>query len=102
MSEVRSARIVAVGGGKGGVGKTLVAANLALALAGRGQRCLLVDADLGGANVHTVLGVPPPLVTLSDVVSHRATLDDVTVSTPFENLRFVSGALDDEIGRAHV
>jgi flagellar biosynthesis protein FlhG len=100
MSEVRSARIVAVGGGKGGVGKTLVATNLALALAARGQRVLLVDADLGGANVHTVLGVPPPLVTLSDVVSHRATLDDVTVGTPFENLRFVSGALDD-VGAAN-
>lgn len=100
MSEVRSARIVAVGGGKGGVGKTLVATNLALAMAVRGQRVLLVDADLGGANVHTVLGVPPPLVTLSDVVSHRANLDDVAVTTPFENLRFVSGALDD-IGAAN-
>jgi flagellar biosynthesis protein FlhG len=100
MSEVRSARIVAVGGGKGGVGKTLVATNLALAMAVRGQRVLLVDADLGGANVHTVLGVPPPLVTLSDVVSHRANLDDVAVATPFENLRFVSGALDD-IGAAN-
>lgn len=100
MSEVRSARIVAVGGGKGGVGKTLVATNLALALAGRGQRVLLVDADLGGANVHTVLGVPPPLVTLSDVVAHRASLDDVTVGTPWENLRFVSGALDD-VGAAN-
>jgi flagellar biosynthesis protein FlhG len=95
MSEVRSGRIVAVGGGKGGVGKTLVSTNLALALAARGQKVLLVDADLGGANAHTVLGVAPPLVTLSDVVSRRATLDDVTVSTPFENLRFVSGALDD-------
>jgi flagellar biosynthesis protein FlhG len=100
MSEVRSGRIVAVGGGKGGVGKTLVSTNLALALAARGQKVLLVDADLGGANAHTVLGVAPPLVTLSDVVSRRATLDDVTVSTPFENLRFVSGALDD-IGAAN-
>lgn len=95
MSEVRSGRIVAVGGGKEGVGKTLVSTNLALALAARGQRVLLVDADLGGAHVHTVLGVPPPLVTLSDVVANHATLNDVTVATPYENLRLVSGALDD-------
>ncbi len=86
---------MAIGGGKGGVGKTLVSTNLALALAMRGQRVLLVDADLGGANAHTVLGVPPPLVTLSDVVSRRASLEDVTVQTPYPNLRFVSGALDD-------
>ena len=101
MSEVRSGRIVAIGGGKGGVGKTLVATNLALALARQQQRVLLIDADLGGANAHTVLGIPAPLSTLSDVVNRGAALDDVTVSTPFENLRFVSGALDD-IGAANL
>ena len=96
MSEGRAGgRIVAVGGGKGGVGKTLVSTNLALALAERGQRVLLVDADLGGANAHTVLGIAPPLVTLSDVVERKLSLSDVAVATPFANLRFVSGALDD-------
>jgi flagellar biosynthesis protein FlhG len=95
MTETRSARIIAVGGGKGGVGKTLVSTNLALALADRGQRTLLVDADLGGANAHTVLGLAPPLSTLSDVIERRATLADVAVVTPYRNLRFVSGALDD-------
>jgi flagellar biosynthesis protein FlhG len=95
MSEVRSARIIAIGGGKGGVGKTLVSTNLSLALAERGRRVLLIDADLGGANVHTVLGIAPPLVTLSDVIERKASLEDVTVNTPYPNLRFVSGALDD-------
>ncbi len=84
-----------MGGGKGGVGKTLVSANLAVALAGRGQRVLLVDADLGGANAHTILGIAPPLATLSDVVERKASLDHVAVATPFANLRFISGALDD-------
>lgn len=84
-----------MGGGKGGVGKTLVSTNLSLALAERGQRVLLVDADLGGANAHTVLGIAPPLVTLSDVVERKAAIGDVAVATPFPNLRFVSGALDD-------
>ncbi len=96
MSEARvGGRIVAVGGGKGGVGKTLVSTNLALAMAEKGQRVLLVDADLGGANAHTVLGIAPPLVTLSDVVERKLSLADVAVATPFPNLRFISGALDD-------
>ncbi len=84
-----------MGGGKGGVGKTLVSTNLALSLAEQGHRVLLVDADLGGANAHTVLGIPPPLVTLSDVVERRASVNEVAIATPFPNLRFVSGALDD-------
>ena len=100
MSNGRPGRIIAVGGGKGGVGKTLVSANLALALADRGHRVLLVDADLGGANAHTVLGMPPPLVTLSDAVERKATLSEIAVQTPYTNLRLVSGALDD-IGAAN-
>jgi flagellar biosynthesis protein FlhG len=95
MSEGRAARIIAIGGGKGGVGKTLVATHLALALAAQGQRVLLIDADLGGANAHTILGIPLPSGTLSDVVERRASLDQVAVETPYPNLRFVSGALDD-------
>lgn len=87
--------IIAVGGGKGGVGKTLVSVNLSLALADRGHRVLLVDADLGGANAHTVLGVPAPVATLSDFIERKKSLDDLAVSTPYANLRFVSGALDD-------
>src|SRR5690606_13001817 len=59
----RAGQIIAVGGGKGGAGKTVLSTNLSVALAERGHRVLLVDADLGGANVHTVLGVPPPLAT---------------------------------------
>lgn len=88
-------QIVAVGGGKGGVGKTLLSANMSLALADRGHRVLLVDADLGGANAHTVLGLPAPLVTLSDFLERKVALDQLAVSTPFANLRFISGALDD-------
>lgn len=91
----RAGRIIAVGGGKGGAGKTVFSTNLALALAERGHRVLIVDADLGGANVHTVLGVPPPSVTLSDFLTQGKRLDDVAVQTPFSNLMLLSGALDD-------
>jgi flagellar biosynthesis protein FlhG len=96
MAEKKGApQIVAVGGGKGGVGKTLLSANLALSLADKGHRVLLVDADLGGANAHTVLGLPAPLVSLSDFLERKAELDQLAVATPFANLRFISGALDD-------
>jgi flagellar biosynthesis protein FlhG len=87
--------IIAVGGGKGGAGKTMLSANLALGLAERGERVLLVDADLGGANVHTMLGVPPPEKTLSDFIHRKNELDELAVQTPYANLRLISGALDD-------
>lgn len=91
----KAGRIIAIGGGKGGAGKSIFTTNTAVALAQSGKRVVLVDADLGGANVHTILGVTPPLVTLSDFIGRRASLEDVAIQTPVPNLRFVSGALDD-------
>ncbi len=88
-------RIISIGGGKGGVGKSLVAANLGIELARRGCRVVLVDADLGGANLHTCLGLNPPRRTLSDFVSHKVDrIEDVLVATGIPNLTLVSGALD--------
>ena len=63
----RGARVLAVTSGKGGVGKTTVSVNLSVALAGRGLRVVLFDADLGMANVHVFAGVRPR-GTLSDVM----------------------------------
>ena len=74
----------AVGGGKGGVGKSVVASSLAIALAQRGERCVLVDCDLGGANLHTLLGGAAPRLSLGDFLSRRvATLSEVMSSTRF-------------------
>src|SRR5713226_5358001 len=53
LRKKRARRIIAVGGGKGGIGKTLLTANLGIALAQRGFKVVLVDADLGGANLPT-------------------------------------------------
>ncbi len=84
-------RIWAVGGGKGGVGKSLVASSLACAMAERGRRCALIDADLGGANLHSLLGVPAPRRTLSHFLSGAVkSLADLMVPTSIPNLWLVS------------
>ncbi len=91
----RAWRVLAVGGGKGGIGKSLIASNLGIELARRGNRVVLIDADLGGANLHTCLGMELPKVTLSDYINRRvAKLEEVLVPTTVANLSLVSGALD--------
>jgi flagellar biosynthesis protein FlhG len=82
-----------VGGGKGGVGKTVITANAAISLSQLGKRCVALDADLGGANLHTVLGIPSPDYSLSDFVRKRVkSLTDILAPTPFPNLYLISGA----------
>ena len=75
------ARITAITSGKGGVGKTLVTANLAAALARRGERVLVLDADLGLANIDVVLNLASRL-TLHDVFTDRAPLEDAILPAP--------------------
>ncbi len=72
------ARISAVTSGKGGVGKTFIAANVAAALAARGERVLVLDADLGLANLDVVLNLSPK-VTLHDVFTGKHTLDEALI-----------------------
>lgn len=75
------ARTLAVTSGKGGVGKTFVTANLAAALAARGQKVLVLDADLGLANLDVVLNLHPKL-TLHDVFTEKATLEQAILPAP--------------------
>ena len=75
------AKVIAITSGKGGVGKTFVSANLAAALAKRGHRVLVLDADLGLANLDVVLNLHPK-VTLHDVFTGKATLDEAIVKAP--------------------
>ncbi|MEG3640139.1 MinD/ParA family protein [Magnetococcus sp. PR-3] len=72
---------LAVTSGKGGVGKTLVSVNLAVQFAQRGLKVLIIDADLGLANIDVVLGVTPKY-NMADVLSGHKTLDDVVVEGP--------------------
>ncbi len=95
-------KIWAIGGGKGGVGKSLVSANVAICLALMGNKVVAVDLDLGGANLHTCLGLPIPQVTLSDYISRKVTnFEDLLVTTPIANLKIISGA-QDELGMANL
>jgi len=80
ISEARGARRYAVVSGKGGVGKTVLTANLAAALAASGKRTLVVDADLGLANLDIILGVNPRH-TLMDVVRGTASASEVIMPT---------------------
>ncbi|MBW1883135.1 MAG: P-loop NTPase [Deltaproteobacteria bacterium] len=85
------ARLLAVGGGKGGVGKTFIAANLATALARLGKRVVIVDADLEGPNLHTCLGVSTPRHSLADFVAEREEdLGKLLVDTSIPNLKLIA------------
>ena len=77
----RRARTLALTSGKGGVGKTFLAANLGAALARRGARVLVLDADLGLANLDVVLNLHPKL-TLHDVFTGKAALEDAILPAP--------------------
>lgn len=75
------ARILAITSGKGGVGKTFVAANLAAALARRRRRVLVLDADLGLANLDVVLNLYPK-ATLHDVMSGKCRIEEIVLAAP--------------------
>jgi len=82
-------RVIAITSGKGGVGKTNIAVNLAIALQRRGHRVLVIDADLGMANVDILLGASSRKHLL-DLLQPEVKLDDVIVETP-HGVQYISG-----------
>lgn len=91
--------IIAVGGGKGGVGKSLLCANLAARLATGGLKVLAVDLDIGGANLHTYFGVGAPTHMLGDaIIFHRKSLREVMVPTAIDGLRLIAGGREETWG----
>src|SRR5262245_58437718 len=95
-------QVWSVGGGKGGIGKSLLTASLGWQLARMGKRVVLVDADLGGANLHTCLGLATPAHSLGDFIQRRCEkIEDVVVETGTPGLRLVSGA-SDFLGAANI
>jgi flagellar biosynthesis protein FlhG len=86
-------RIWPIGGGKGGSGKSFLTGNLGVWLAKRGNKTLLIDADFGGANLHTMIAVPYQPRGLSDFLNKKVqTLAEAVVETGVPNLFLISGA----------
>ncbi len=87
------ARIVSIASGKGGVGKSVVAANLSLLLAKKGKQVVLADLDIGGADSHILFGLLNPPLTLTDFLSRRVErLEDIAQALPVHSrLRIIPG-----------
>jgi flagellar biosynthesis protein FlhG len=82
-----------IGGGKGGTGKSFLTGNIGILLAKQGFKTLLIDADLGSPNLHTIIGLPNPITSLSDFLNKRvATLQETVLEMPIRNLFLISGA----------
>ncbi len=91
--QVFQQQVLAVGGGKGGVGKTVTTASLGVGLAALGYKVVVVDADLGGANLHTCMGILEPKYTFYHFYTlQRDSLEDIMLETPVKNLKLISGA----------
>ena len=88
----QSPTIIPVAGGKGGVGKTLLTANLGLALAGMGCPTVVADLDLGNSNLHSLLGLPNRFPGVGDFLRvGTGTLENFLVETEIPHLRFLPG-----------
>jgi len=95
-------KIWSVAGGKGGTGKSIIASSIAVQLARRGKKVVIIDVDLGSGNLHTYLGVTPTTITLADFLRDRTThLSDALANTQYENLFLISDA-NEALGLANI
>ena len=94
-------KLWSIGGGKGGIGKSLVTLGLGIALARMGKKVILIDGDLGGANLHTLMGVRYPHITLEHFLSKKVSrLEDTIIETSVDGIGLICGA-DDLMGAAN-
>ena len=85
--------IISIGGGKGGVGKSMVSSNLAVQYALAGMKVVLLDLDFGAANLHTLFGIRQPPRGLGDYfTTPRSKLTDYVVKTELDNLLLIPGS----------
>jgi flagellar biosynthesis protein FlhG len=97
----QGARIIAVGGAKGGIGKSIFSANLAVYLAGLGKKTVAVDLDLGGANLHLYLGETFLKWNINDFLNRRvSTLEDTLVTSKYGPL--LIGGESSQLGASNI
>ncbi|MCR5606553.1 MAG: MinD/ParA family protein, partial [Treponema sp.] len=89
-NQSHNTRIIAITSGKGGVGKTNVAVNMAIAYAQMGKKVILIDGDLGMANVNVILNIVPPY-NLMQVINKQKTMSEIILNTEF-GIQFIAGA----------
>ena len=93
--EKSSPKFFSIGGGKGGIGKSFLTSNLAIASAKSGFKTLVIDLDFGGANAHTYLELKRPQYNTFDFINGEvALLTDAVCETQFENLSIIAGKDD--------
>lgn len=85
------AQIIPVASGKGGVGKSLLSANLAIALGQQGKTVVLVDLDLGASNLHLVIGLRPGTASLGSWFTEKSEFKDIIQPTDYQNVSFIAG-----------
>ena len=87
----KEGKIWAIGGGKGGTGKSFVTSAMGTYIAGKGKRVILIDIDIGGANLHSFLGISRPRKSLTDFFEAGASLNKLAVKTGINNMSLITG-----------
>ncbi|BAI81160.1 flagellar biosynthesis protein FlhG [Deferribacter desulfuricans SSM1] len=94
------ANIISIASGKGGVGKSFFSANLAMGMKNKGYKVLLVDGDLGGANLHNFVGLKTANVGIYNFLKEKQNIENIIIDTP-AGIKFIGGA-SDILGMAHI
>lgn len=94
VNKEQDTKLWVVASGKGGVGKTFVSTSLGITLSKLGHSVAIVDLDLSGSNVHTVLGLPPSHMNIRHYFEGAKTLQELVIPTPFPHLSYVQGFWD--------
>ncbi len=84
-------QIIPIASGKGGVGKSLLSANLAIALGQQGKKVVLVDLDLGASNLHLVIGQRPGSASLGSWFTDKTDFKSIIQPTDYQNVSFIAG-----------
>lgn len=90
----KKCEIWTVGGAKGGTGKSFISSNMAIHLAQSGKKATLIDMDIGGANLHSFLGIEQPKKSLTLFFEKKTPLEELKVKSGIKNLSFIAGDIN--------